>query len=149
MKKAIKAILPVLLALCLAVSVGGSCLAQESGEPAGRAKITPGFNLPAKYVLHTVGPAAGDEAAAEDAAVLASCFRSCLELAEERGLRSVAFCSFSAGDYRFPPELAAETAVRAVREFLEKGAGIRRIVFTVSGDREREAFRRLLEEGDR
>ena len=92
---------------------------QGHPEPVGRAKITPGFNLPARYVLHTVGPMVptGDPTPAEQEQ-LADCYRSCLCLAADHGLETVAFCSISTGEFRFPAELAARIAVRTVRDFL-------------------------------
>ena len=118
--------------------------AQGHEEPAGRAKITPGFNLPAKYVLHTVGPIIDGKVTAEDEALLASCYRSCLSLAAENGCRSVAFCCISTGVFRFPPERAAEIAVRTVKDFLEKDSGIRRVVFNVFRDSDLAIYRQLL-----
>ncbi len=118
--------------------------AQGHEEPTGRAKITPGFNLPAEYVLHTVGPIIGDEVTAEAEALLASCYRSCLELAEQYGLRSVAFCCISTGVFRFPPEQAAGIAVRTVEEYLRKNTGIRRVVFNVFKDSDLAIYRELL-----
>ena len=118
--------------------------AQGHEEPTGQAKITPGFNLPAKYVLHTVGPIINDEVTPEDEALLASCYRSCLELAEEHNLHSIAFCCISTGVFRFPPDLAAETAIRTVGEFLRKGTGIRRVIFNVFKDSDLEIYRNLL-----
>ena len=88
-------------------------------EPTGQAKITPAFNLPCRYVLHTVGPIISGRVTKEDKELLASCYRSCLELAAENGLESVAFCCISTGEFHFPNELAAEIAVRTVREFLK------------------------------
>lgn len=92
---------------------------QGHPEPVGRAKITPGFNLPARYVLHTVGPMipSGDPTPAEQEQ-LADCYRSCLRLAADHGLETVAFCAISTGGFRFPAELAARIAVRTVRDFL-------------------------------
>ena len=92
---------------------------QGHPEPVGRAKITPGFNLPARYVLHTVGPMipSGNPTPAEQEQ-LADCYRSCLRLAAKHGLETVAFCSISTGEFRFPAELAARIAVRTVRDFL-------------------------------
>ena len=92
---------------------------QGHPEPVGRAKITPGFNLPTRYVLHTVGPMipTGDPTPAEQEQ-LADCYRSCLRLAADHGLETVAFCSISTGEFRFPAELAARIAVRTVRDFL-------------------------------
>ena len=113
-------------------------------EPTGQAKITPGFNLPAGYVLHTVGPIIYDEVTPEAEALLASCYRSCLELAEQRGLHSVAFCCISTGVFRFPPDLAAQTAVRTVKEFLQKTTGIQRVIFNGFKDSDLEIYQRLL-----
>ncbi len=107
---------------------------QGHEEPAGHAKITPGFNLPAKYVLHTVGPIIDDEVAAEDEALLASCYQKCLALAAQKGLRSVAFCCISTGVFRFPPERAAEIAIQTVKEYLWQDATIQRVVFNVFKD---------------
>ena len=118
--------------------------AQGHDEPAGQAKITPGFNLPAKYVLHTVGPVIEDEVTPEAEALLASCYRSCLELAEQHNLQSVAFCCISTGVFRFPPEPAAEIAIRTVKEFLREKTGIRRVIFNVFKDSDLEIYRKLL-----
>ena len=93
-------------------------------EPTGQAKITPGFNLPCRYVLHTVGPIISGRETAEDKELLASCYRSCLELAAENGLESVAFCCISTGEFHFPNEQAAEIAVRTVKEFLKKQTSV-------------------------
>ncbi|WP_432623317.1 macro domain-containing protein [Bifidobacterium sp.] len=92
---------------------------QGHPEPVGHAKITPGFNLPARYVLHTVGPMipSGDPTPAEQEQ-LADCYRSCLRLAADHGLETIAFCSISTGEFRFPAELAARIAVHTVRDFL-------------------------------
>ncbi len=118
--------------------------AQGHEEPAGRAKITPGFNLPAKYVLHTVGPIIDGEVTAEDEALLASCYRSCLSLAAENGCRSIAFCCISTGVFRFPPARAAQIAVRTVKDFPEKDSGIRQVVFNVFRDSDLAIYRQLL-----
>ena len=119
-------------------------LMQEQEEPAGQARITPGFNLPAKYVLHTVAPIIEDEVTSEAAALLASCYHSCLELAEQYKLQSIAFCRIPDGDSRFPQDHAAEIAVRTAETFLQKDSCIRRIIFCVSGDNERTAWQKLL-----
>ena len=120
--------------------------AQGHEEPTGQAKITPGFNLPANYVLHTVGPIIDGEVTPEAEALLASCYRSCLSLAAENGCRSVAFCCISTGVFRFPPDSAARIAVRTVREFLEKKSCVRRVIFNVFRDSDLEIYRRLLDE---
>lgn len=113
-------------------------------EPTGKAKITPGFNLPAGHVLHTVGPIIEDEVRAEDERLLASCYESCLRLAEENSLSSVAFCCISTGVFRFPADRAAEIAVDTVEKFLAESKGIRRVIFNVFKDSDRDIYRRLL-----
>ena len=118
--------------------------AQGTEEHTGQAKITPGFNLPAKYVLHTVGPIIEDEVTPEAEALLASCYRSCLELAERHDLHSIAFCCISTGVFRFPPDLAAGIAVRTVEEFLQEDTRIQRVIFNVFKDSDREIYRELL-----
>ena len=118
--------------------------AQGHEEPAGRAKMTPGFNLPAKYILHTVGPVIEHEVTAEAEALLASCYRSCLELAEQHGLHSVAFCCISTGESRFPAAPAAETAVRTVKECLQKTNSVQRVIFNVLRDSDLAIYRELL-----
>ena len=95
-------------------------------------------------MLHTVGPIINDEVTPEAEALLASCYRSCLEMAERHDLHSVAFCCISTGVFRFPPDLAAEIAVRTVEEFLQKETGIRRVIFNVFKDSDLEIYQRLL-----
>ena len=94
--------------------------AQGKLEATGKAKITPAFNLPSKFVLHTVGPIIYENVNETDRTLLADCYRSCLELAKINDLNSVAFCCISAGEFRFPNQLAAEIAVETVRAFLDK-----------------------------
>ena len=91
---------------------------QRHPEPTGRAKITPAFNLPCRYVIHTVGPIVADQATKRDCEMLASCYRSCLELAAANDLESVAFCCISTGEFHFSNERAAEIAVQTVKSFL-------------------------------
>ena len=118
--------------------------AQGHEEPTGQAKITPGFNLPCKYVIHTVGPIVDGRLTKRHEAQLASCYRSCLQLAEENGCRSIAFCCISTGVFGFPKEEAAEIAIRTVRECLaETRSGIS-VVFNVFSDRSMELYRRKL-----
>ncbi len=113
-------------------------------EPTGQAKITPAFNLPCRYVLHTVGPIISGRVKAEDKELLASCYRSCLELAAENSLESVAFCCISTGEFHFPNEQAAEIAVATVKEFLKKQTSVRRVIFNVFKDLDKEIYARLL-----
>lgn len=90
---------------------------QGHEEPTGTAKITPGFNLPAKHVLHTVGPIVSGRLSDTHCDLLASCYESCLKLAAENSLKSVAFCCISTGVFGFPQREAAEIAVETVTAF--------------------------------
>ena len=121
---------------------------QQQGhpEPTGQAKITPAFNLPCKYVLHTVGPIIQGQVTEADKAALASCYRSCLELAAAHGLESVAFCCISTGEFHFPNELAAEIAVGTVKEFLAQQTSVRKVIFNVFKDLDKDIYRQLLSE---
>lgn len=118
--------------------------AQGHEEPAGQAKITPGYNLPAKYVLHTVGPIIQREVRDKDKELLAGCYRSCLELAAENGVGSIAFCCISTGVFRFPQHLAAQIAVDTVREFLSADSTIQQVIFTVFKDDDLHMYNNLL-----
>ena len=120
--------------------------AQGHLEPTGRAKITPAFNLPCKYVLHTVGPIIGSQVTDRDKALLASCYRSCLELAAMYDLESVAFCCISTGEFHFPNNLAAEIAVGTVKEFLKQQTSVKKVIFNVFKDLDKQIYRRLLGE---
>jgi O-acetyl-ADP-ribose deacetylase len=98
------------------------------GCTTGDAKITKGFNLPAKFVIHTPGPVWGGGARGEDE-LLASCYRRSLEVAAASGAKSIAFPCISTGVYGFPQERAAKIAVREVRKFLEPHESFERVVF--------------------
>ena len=117
--------------------------AQGHEEPTGLAKITEGYNLPAKHVLHTIGPIISGPLTEEDRELLASCYRSCLALAEEKGLKSIAFCCISTGVFHFPKEAAARIAVSTVREYLKTGA-IEKVIFCVHGDENLQVYHKLL-----
>ena len=113
-------------------------------EPTGQAKITPAVNLPCRYVLHTVGPIISGIVTKEDKELLASCYRSCLELAAENGLESVAFCCISTGEFHFPNDLAAEIAVRTVKEYLKKQTSVKKVIFNVFKDLDKAIYEKLL-----
>ena len=113
-------------------------------EPTGQAKITPAFNLPCRYVLHTVGPIISGRVTAEDKELLASCYRSCLALAAENGLESVAFCCISTGEFHFPNDLAAEIAVATVKEFLKKQTSVKKVIFNVFKALDKAIYEKLL-----
>ena len=113
-------------------------------EPTGQAKITPAFNLPCRYVLHTVGPIIGGRVTKEDKEQLTSCYRSCLELAAENALESVAFCCISTGEFHFPNELAAQIAVETVKDFLKKQTSVKKVIFNVFKDLDKAIYEKLL-----
>lgn len=118
--------------------------AQGREEPAGRAQITPGYNLPCRYVLHTVGPMVRGPLTQTHRRQLAGCYRACLDLAAQTGLASVAFCCISTGEFHFPPEAAADIAVAAVRAALERTTSIRKVIFDVYTDSDRALYQRRL-----
>ena len=113
-------------------------------EPTGQAKITPAFNLPCRYVLHTVGPIISGRVTKADKELLASCYRSCLELATENALESVAFCCISTGEFHFPNDLAAEIAVATVKEFLKKQTSVKKVIFNVFKDLDKTIYEKQL-----
>lgn len=113
-------------------------------EAIGQAKITPAYNLPAKYIIHTVGPIIQAEVSPQDEVLLASSYQKSLEVAVENGLTSIAFCCISTGEFRFPNQLAAEIAVKTVRFFIKKHPNIR-VVFNVFKDLDREIYQELLQ----
>ncbi len=117
--------------------------AQGHPEPTGGAKLTPGFNLPAKYVLHTVGPIVSGPLTQRHRAQLASCYESCLRLAEENGLKSVAFCCISTGVFGFPQNEAPKIAVDTVTAF-QKDCPID-VVFNVFKEADLRLYQALLQ----
>ena len=118
--------------------------AQGHEEPTGQAKITPGFNLPCRYVLHTVGPIVNGTLTGEHERLLASCYRSCLELAERNGCESIAFCCISTGVFMFPNQRAAEIAVKTVRKYHEETGSKIKVIFNVFKDMDYEIYQTLL-----
>ena len=117
---------------------------QGHPEPTGQAKISPAFNLPCRYVLHTVGPIVNERVTKEDENLLVSCYRSCLELAAENKLESVVFCCISTGEFHFPNDLAAEIAVRTVKEFLKKQTSVKKVIFNVFKDLDKAIYEKQL-----
>ncbi|MBA5851580.1 protein-ADP-ribose hydrolase [Clostridium sp. cel8] len=117
---------------------------QQHEEPTGKAKITKAYNLPCKYIIHTVGPVVNGKLRKDDENLLASCYRSCLELANKNGLHSIAFCCISTGEFHFPNKRAAEIAVQTVRKF-KKATGSRiDVVFNVFKEYDYEIYKKLL-----
>lgn len=121
-------------------------LMERQGEPeeTGAAKITKAFNLPSKYVLHTVGPIIRGELTQKDCELLASCYRSCLELSEKNKLESIAFCCISTGEFHFPNEKAAEIAIQTVRQFIANRQSEVKVVFNVFKEEDYGIYKRLL-----
>ena len=117
---------------------------QGHEEPTGQAKITPAFNLPSKYILHTVGPIIYGPVSEQDCEALASCYRSCLKLAVENDCRSIAFCCISTGEFHFPNEKAAEIAVQTVTSFLNTQKPDIRVIFNVFKDVDLHIYQKLL-----
>jgi O-acetyl-ADP-ribose deacetylase (regulator of RNase III) len=118
--------------------------AQGREEPTGMAKITPAYNLPCDFVIHTVGPIVQGRLTGEHEELLASCYRSCLTLAEENGVQSIAFCCISTGVFMFPNERAAQIAVGTVKEYKEKSGSSIQVVFNVFKDEDADIYHRLL-----
>ncbi|NIR60257.1 MAG: O-acetyl-ADP-ribose deacetylase [Gammaproteobacteria bacterium] len=115
------------------------------GCPTGEARITKGYELPAKFVIHAVGPVWSGGNKGEDGK-LASCYRNALELARKNGLKSIAFPSISTGVYRFPLERATRIAVGTVKAYLESHDTPERVVFVCFGEEAAESYRKVLAE---
>lgn len=113
-------------------------------EKTGVARKTYGFNLPAKHVIHTVGPIIYDSLTDIEREQLASCYRSCLELANAYSLQSIAFCCISTGEFRFPNEEAAQIAIDTVRTYLKETNSKIQVVFNVFKDIDYDIYDKLL-----
>lgn len=119
---------------------------QGHPEETGKAKITSAYNLPCKYVLHTVGPIITGSVTAKQSQQLADCYRSCLESAVANNVKTIAFCCISTGAFHFPPQKAAEIAVKTVCDFLDiHGEKIERVVFNVFSPGDYTIYRNLFE----
>ncbi len=117
---------------------------QGHEEETGKAKLTPAFNLPCDYVIHTVGPIVSGWLTKKDKELLASCYRSCLELAEQNDIKSIAFCCISTGEFHFPNDKAAQIAVNTVREYREQTHSRIEVIFNVFKDIDLQIYRELL-----
>ena len=124
-------------------------LMKEQGfdEPTGQAKITPAYNLPCKYVIHTVGPIVGGYLTQEDCELLKSCYISCLKLAEENGVESIAFCCISTGVFGFPQKEAAKIAIDTVKEYKEENRSYIKVIFNVFKDDDHAIYNEMLRSG--
>ena len=119
-------------------------------EPTGSARITSGFNLPAKYVIHTVGPiVTTPRPLRQQEAQLASCYTSCLDLAHKYGLASIAFCCISTGEFRFPNDLACEIAVSTVRSWMARHpeTSVKTVILNTFKDIDHELYQNALTKG--
>ncbi len=117
---------------------------QGYDEPTGKAKITPAFNLPCRYVLHTVGPIVHGQLTEQHCRQLADCYRSCMELAAGNGLKSIAFCCISTGEFHFPQKKAAEIAVQTVTEFLQTDTQTEKVIFNVFKQEDYDIYKAIL-----
>ena len=117
---------------------------QGHEEPTGQAKITPAYNLPCKYVLHTVGPIVSGRLTGEHCELLKNCYLSCLKLAEENGCKSIAFCCISTGVFGFPQKEAAEIAVSTVKEYKNTTGSDIKVIFNVFKDDDLMIYQDLL-----
>lgn len=118
---------------------------QGHDEPTGSAKITPAFNLPARFVVHTVGPIVfGPAPTARDELALRSSYRRCLEAAQKAECSSIAFCCISTGVFHYPNEDAACVAIDEVRSYLDNTRSSMRVVFNVFLERDEKIYSRLL-----
>ena len=118
--------------------------AQGKEDPTGEAKITKAYNLPCRFVLHTVGPIIYGRVTKQARELLASCYRSCLELAAAYGLQSVAFCCISTGEFHFPGELAAKIAIQTVKTWQQQNPNQIKVIFNVFKEIDYEIYKRLL-----
>lgn len=116
---------------------------QGQPEQTGYAKVTAAYNLPSKYILHTVGPIIRANVSNKDRQLLANCYRSCLEQAEQNGIQSIAFCCISTGEYHFPNKEAAQIAVNTVCDFLKARALGIKVIFNVFTDQDEQIYKRI------
>lgn len=121
-------------------------LMKEQGhkEETGTAKITSAYNLPCRYVIHTVGPIISNDVTQKSENQLASCYRSCLELAEQNNIKSIAFCCISTGEFHFPNDRAAEIAVNTVTDYKQQTGSRIEVIFNVFKQIDYEIYRNLL-----
>lgn len=118
--------------------------AQGHSEPTGMAKITPAYNLPSKYVIHTVGPIINGMLWEKDKELLASCYKECLKAADENNLKSIAFCCISTGVFRFPNEEAAKIAVKTVKKYKAETNSSIKVIFNVFGEKDERIYKSIL-----
>lgn len=113
-------------------------------EPTGKAKITPAYNLPSKFIIHTVGPIVRGSLTKKDEKLLASSYYECLKTADENHLKSIAFCCISTGEFHFPNDRAAKIAVNTINDYKQKTGSRIKVIFNVFKDKDYEIYRKLL-----
>lgn len=119
--------------------------AQGHEEPTGQAKITNAYNLPCNSILHTVGPIIYGDVTKKDQEALASCYRSCLDLAKDNGTKSIAFCCISTGEFHFPNQLAAQIAIETVKTWQKENLNEIEVIFNVFKDQDYRIYKQLLQ----
>ena len=117
---------------------------QAGEEETGKARLTPAFNLPCDYVIHTVGPIVSGALKKKDKELLASCYRSCLELAERHHIESIAFCCISTGEFHFPNGAAAQIAVQTIKEYRKNTNSKIKVIWNVFKDVDYELYQGIL-----
>lgn len=128
----------------LRLKCGEIMKAQGYKEPTGKAKITPAYNLPSRYVMHTVGPIINDIPCHNDENLLVSCYTQCLKLADEYDIKSIAFCCISTGEFHFPNDKAAKTAVNTVEKYKAETNSKIKVIFNVFKETDYKIYRKLL-----
>ncbi len=117
---------------------------QGHQEPTGKAKITPAFNLPCNYVIHTVGPIVDGTLTNKHKDLLKSCYLECLKLANENNIDSIAFCCISTGMFMFPNDIACEIAINTVKEYKKDNNSNMKVIFNVFKDEDERLYRERL-----
>lgn len=117
---------------------------QGHDEKTGTAKITPAFNLPCRYILHTVGPIVGEHLSHEDCRLLSSCYRTCLETAKANGIKSIALCCISTGEFHFPNDKAAQIAIDTVTKYKKQFHSDIEVIFNVFKEADYRIYKQLL-----
>ena len=118
---------------------------QKHEEAMGQAKITNAYNLPCNYILHTVGPIIYGDVTKKDRETLARCYHSCLNLAKNKQIKSIAFCCISTGEFHFPNQLAAQIAIETVKTWQKNNSYDIEVVFNVFKDQDYRIYKQLLQ----
>ena len=121
---------------------------EEEGreEKTGQARITAGYNLPARHVIHTVGPVVGQQVTDRQKEELRSCYQSCLKLADQEGLSTIAFCCISTGEFHFPNKLAAQIALDTIDRCLSR-MRLSKVIINVFKDEDLHIYQKLIQKG--